>query len=433
MTVAEEGDLLAVVDFWRPSLDSRVCTQQADWPRTRLKDRSVVAVTVLFRKVARSAVAVLAATCLLLPGERAQAQFESSASQAILMDYATGSVLYAKNADQIMYPASMSKLATLAVVFRAIKDGRLSLSDEFVASEYAWRTGGAPSGTSAMFVPINQSVTVEELIQGIAVQSGNDACIIIAEGMSGTPEAFAEVMNGYMRGLGLTRSHFVNSTGLHHPDHVTTARELALLARHIIQEYPEYYHYFGQREFRYRKHLFHNRNPLIPMNLGADGLKTGYTKEAGYGITASAEQEGTRLIAVVNGLPSAKDRADQARLLLDHGFRSFKHFTLFEADETVGDALVYGGTQRYVNLVGRDGVQVLLPRNAGRTVRASIVYNGPLMPPIRKGDQVAVLRVTASESAVTEVPLYAAEDVGVASIWVRGFDSLLHLAFGWIL
>lgn len=364
----------------------------------------------------------------------AVAQFETKAEQAILMDAATGAVLYEKNADELMPPASMSKLMTLAVVFKALKEGRLSLSDTFTTSEHAWRTGGAPSGTSAMFVPIHESVTLEELLPGITVQSGNDACIIIAEGMAGSESGFADMMNQYAREIGLTKSHFVNSTGLPHPDHLMTARELALLARHIIRTYPEYYHYFGQKEFKYRKHTFHNRNPLVWANLNADGLKTGYLESAGYGITASAEQNGARLIGVLNGMKGKDERSEQGRALLEYGFRNFKSYTLFDKGETVGDALVWGGTQRYVDLVGDDGVQILLPRSTGRNVRAQIVYQGPLKPPIKKGDKIATLRVTSPDStASNEVPLYAAEDVGVGSVWIRGFDSALYLAFGWVL
>ncbi len=364
----------------------------------------------------------------------AMAEFETKAEHAVLMDAATGAVLYEKNADELMPPASMSKLMTLALVFKALKEGRLTLSDEFSTSEYAWRTGGAPSGTSAMFVPIHEIVTLEELIPGITVQSGNDACIIIAEGMAGSETAFADMMNAYAHEIGLTKSHFVNSTGLPHPDHMMTARELAMLARHIIRAYPEYYHYFGQKEFKYRKHTFYNRNPLVWANLNADGLKTGFVEAAGYGIVASAEQNGARLIGVLNGLKSKNERSEEARALLEYGFRNFKAFTLFDKGETVGDALVWGGTQRYVDLVGDDGVQILLPRSTGRNVRAQIVYQGPLKPPIKKGDRVATLRVTSPDStASNEVPLYAADDVGVGSIWIRGFDSALYLAFGWIL
>jgi D-alanyl-D-alanine carboxypeptidase (penicillin-binding protein 5/6) len=364
---------------------------------------------------------------------RSQAQFETKAKWAILMDATTNSVLYEKNADELMPPASMSKLMTLAVVFRALKDGRLKMDDEFSVSEYAWRTGGAPSGGSAMFVPLHDTATLEELLQGITVQSGNDACIIIAEGMAGSEIAFSDVMNEYARSIGLKRSTFRNATGLPHPDHMMTARELGKLAIHIIRTYPEYYHYFSQKEFHYRKHVFYNRNPLIYDGIGVDGLKTGYIKASGYGLTASAEQRGHRLVVVVNGLDSKQERGAEAKKLLQWGFRSFKQWKLYDAGETVGDALVWGGTQRYVDLVGKGDISILLPRTSTRKIKAQIIYEGPLKPPITKGDRVATLRVTAPNAAVNEIPLYAAEDVEEGSFYRKGLESLLHLAFGWVL
>lgn len=364
---------------------------------------------------------------------RAQSNFETKAKWAILMDANTNSVLFEKNANELMPPASMSKLMTLAVIFRSLKEGRLKLEDEFTASVNAWRKGGAPSGTSAMFVPLNKTATLGELLQGITVQSGNDACIIVAEGMSGSEEAFSDVMTEYARSIGLTQSTFRNSTGLPHPDHLVTARELAKLSLHIIREYPDYYPYFAQKEYRYRKHVFYNRNPLIYDDIGVDGLKTGYIKASGYGLVASGKQRGQRLVVVVNGLKSKNERRDEARKLLQWGFRSFKQWKLFDEGEIVGDALVWGGTQRYVNLQGKGDVSILLPRTASRKIKASIVYEGPLKPPIKKGDQVALLRVTAPNAAVNEVPLYATEDIGEGPFWMKGLESLLHLAFGWVL
>lgn len=363
----------------------------------------------------------------------AQADFETNAKWAILMDAGTNSVLYEKNANELMPPASMSKLMTLAIVFRALKDGRLKMDDEFTTSEYAWRTGGAPSGGSAMFVPIHETVALRELLPGITVQSGNDACIIIAEGMAGSEIAFSDVMTEYARKIGLTDSTFRNSTGLYHPDHMMTARELAELAIHIIETYPEYYHYFAQKEYKYRKHVFYNRNPLIYDGIGVDGLKTGYVKESGYGLVASAEQRGQRLVVVVSGLESKRERREEGKKLLQWGFRSFQQWKLFDEGEIVSDALVWGGTKRYVDLTGKGDVSILLPRTASRKISASVVYDGPLKPPIKKGDEVAKLRVTAPNAAVNEVPLYAAEDVGEGPFWMKGLESLLHLAFGWVL
>ncbi|MDA7946704.1 MAG: D-alanyl-D-alanine carboxypeptidase [Hyphomicrobiaceae bacterium] len=380
------------------------------------------------------AFAIALVLCALTTGHAfAQGNFETKAKWAVLMDANTKSVLFEKNADELMPPASMSKLMTMAVIFRALKDGRLSMDDEFSASVNAWRTGGAPSGTSAMFVPLNKSAPLSDLIQGIAVQSGNDACIIVAEGMAGSEEAFSDLMNAYGKKIGLKDSTFRNSTGLPDPDHLMTARDLGKLALHMIDEYPEYYHYFGQKEYRYRKHVFYNRNPLIYDTVAADGLKTGYIRDSGYGLVASAKRRGQRLIVVVNGLKSKKERRAEGKKLLEWGFRSFKQWKLFDADETIGDALVWGGTKRYVNLTGKGDVSILLPRTASRKIKASIIYEGPLKPPIKKGDQIAILRVTTTNSAVNEIPLYAAEDIGEGPIWMKGVESLLHLAFGWIL
>lgn len=382
--------------------------------------------------------AALAVACLLaaaVPTGVAQdrgGEYTTKAKQAILVDFDSGAVLFQHNAEQRMSPASMSKLMTLAVLFKALQTGQVKPSDEFVMSENAWRKGGAPSGTSAMMVPVNQRARVDELILGIIVQSGNDAAISVAEALAGSEAEFAKLMTDEGKKLGLKASTFMNATGLYHPDHLTTARDLALLARHLIRDYPEQYEKFAQREFQYRRHRFINRNPLLGGN-GVDGLKTGYIKEAGFGIVASAKQSDRRLIAVVNGLGTAEERRDEARRLLEWGFRSFQEFRLFDSGEVVGSARVYGGSQFYVSLTGKDGVSVMLPRfPANQKLRAEIVYNGPLKPPVRKGDEVARLRVTSSTNAVNEVPLIAAEDVEPAGVWRRGLDSLAYLALRWV-
>lgn len=387
--------------------------------------------------------ACLILTCVVLMGlvpspaalAQASGEFTTRAKRAILMDADSGAVLFQFNADELAPPASMSKLMTLEVLFQAMKQGKVKPEDEFMMSEYAWRTGGAPSGTSAMFVPINTRARVDELIQGVIVQSGNDAAIAIAEALGGTEQGFAKMMEEEARRIGLPKSTFRNATGLYDPEHLMTARELALLARHIIREYPEQYKVFAQREFPYRKHKFYNRNPLLgDEGLGVDGLKTGHTKEAGYGIVFSSVTDGRRLIGVVMGLADEKERRDEARRLLEWGQRSFAKFTLFDAQEEVGHARVWGGTQLYVPLAAKGGgpLDVVLPRfPPNQKLRAEIVYNGPLKPPVRKGDEVARLRVTSSSNATTEVPLVATQDVEPATVWRRGMDSLVFLALRW--
>jgi D-alanyl-D-alanine carboxypeptidase (penicillin-binding protein 5/6) len=361
--------------------------------------------------------------------------FETKAQNAILMDTGADLVLYEKDADAQIVPASMSKLMTLAVVFRELKAGRIKLDDTFVVSEYAWRTGGAPSGTSAMFAPLGDPITVSDLIQGVAIQSANDGTIILAEGIAGTEEAFVKMMNDYAKEIGLTQSHFVNSNGLPAEGHVMSARDLAILAKHLIETYPEYYHYFGQKEFRYRdKFTFRNRNPLVWADIGVDGLKTGYLKEAGYGLVASAKRDDQRLVLVVAGLESKNDRESEARRMLEWGFKSFKPFRLFDEGQKVSDALVWGGEKHYVPLVGNGDIDLLLPTSATGAVSAEIIYNGPIKAPIRKGDQIATLRVNAAESSATnEIPLYAGENIASSNFAMRGIDSLLVLAFGWLL
>ena len=273
----------------------------------------------------------------------AEAVFTTKAPRAILMDAATGAILFQQNADELAPPASMSKLMTLAVLFRAIKDGHIHKTDEFVMSVNAWRNGGAPSGTSAMMVPVNTKATVDELIQGVAVQSGNDAAMCIAEGMAESEAGFARMMNEEARRIGLVKSTFANATGLGNPNHLMTARELAMLARYIINEYPEFYPVFSQKEFLYRKHKFINRNPLLFLNIGADGLKTGHIAAAGYGLVGSAVQDGKRLIVVVSGLEKADQRKDEAAKLLDWGFKSFSAVQVFDDGEIIGRARVWGG------------------------------------------------------------------------------------------
>jgi D-alanyl-D-alanine carboxypeptidase (penicillin-binding protein 5/6) len=366
----------------------------------------------------------------------AQSVFETKAKHAILMNADANLVLYEKEADELVPPASMSSLMTLAIVFRELKAGHIKLEDQFKVSEHAWRTGGAPAGSSAMFAPLNSMVSVSDLIQGVTVQSGNDAAIILAEGIGGTEEAFAQQMNDYAKEIGLTKSHFVNSTGLPAEGHVMTARELAMLARFLIYTYPEYYHFFGQRDFTFNnKHTFNNRNPLIfAPDLGVDGLKTGYIEEAGYGLVASAKRGEQRLILVVNGLNTKQEREGEPRRLIEWGFKSFRPFRLFDEGQKVSDALVWGGTQHYVPLVGDGNINIILPATASGKVSASIVYQGPIKAPIRKGDRVAVLRITSSESSATnEIPLYAADDVGASNFLMRGLDSLGCLAFCWLL
>jgi D-alanyl-D-alanine carboxypeptidase (penicillin-binding protein 5/6) len=284
-----------------------------------------------------------------------------------------------------------------------------------------------------MFVPLGKTAKVDELLKGIIVQSGNDASIAIAEKLGGSETQFAQIMTEEARRLGLKKSVFRNATGLYHPEHLVTVRELAMLARIIIRDYPEYYSLFAQRDFSYRTHKFTNRNPLLGVVPGVDGLKTGYIKESGYGIVASAKVDSRRLILAIDGAATQEDRRDDARRLFEWGFRNFSEMKVFDAGEVVGHARVWGGERMYMPLTGDGAVNVVLPRlPANQKLTARIFYKGPLKPPIKKGDQVATLRVTTSTEATNEVPLFAAEDVGRAGFMRRGLDSLVYLATRWM-
>jgi D-alanyl-D-alanine carboxypeptidase (penicillin-binding protein 5/6) len=362
-----------------------------------------------------------------IQGAKKEEGFQTGAPTAILIDADSGSILFEKNADQLVFPASLSKLMTAEVVFHEIAEGRLKLDDEFTVSENAWRRGGAPSGGSAMYAALNSKVKVRDLLQGVIIQSGNDACIVLAEGISGNEANFASVMTKRARELGLAKSTFANSTGLHDPDHQVTMRELAKLAQHIIHTYPEFYRIYGEREFTWNKIRQQNRNPLLPMGIGADGLKTGYTKEAGYGLVGSAVQNGLRLIVAVNGFKSLKERADEARKLLEWGFRGFESRLLFAEGETIGEAKTYGGDKGRVALNAPGAVRLLVPRGGSEKIIARVVYTGPVAAPVESGKAIGKLKVWRGDNVALEVPLHAAESVGPGNVSQRAFDAMGEL------
>lgn len=367
-----------------------------------------------------------AALSLLVAGPAAAQKkddnFQTSVPHAILIEAESGSVLYERAADELVYPASLAKLMTAEVVFNELQQGKISLEDEVIISENAWRTGGAPSRTSSMFAPINGRVKLHDLLRGIIVQSGNDACIAIAEALAGNEMAFGVKMTSRAREIGLTKSTFTNSTGLHNPGLKMTARELGKLAQHIIRTYPDFYKIYGEREFTYNKIRQFNRNPLL--GWGADGLKTGFTKESGYGLVASAEQNGLRLIVVVMGAKGEKERADEARKLLEWGFRSFEARILFAEGQTVGEAKVFGGEKGYVPLVGSRTIRLMVPRNVSEKIVARVTYTGPLPAPVERGRQAGVLKVWRGDTLALEVPLHTGEEVGKGSLSQRAFDAV---------
>jgi serine-type D-Ala-D-Ala carboxypeptidase (penicillin-binding protein 5/6) len=358
--------------------------------------------------------------------------FQTAAPFALLMDYESGAILFEKSADELMAPASTSKLLTAEIIFREIKEGRLKLDDEFEVSENAWRTGGAPSHGSAMFLSVHSRVRIEDLLRGLVIESGNDAAITLAEGVSGTEDNFVALMNKRAAELGMTRSTFANVWGKGDPRERVTPREMAQLAAHIIADYPDLYHYFGEKEFTWNKIRQLNRNPLLTMDLGADGLKTGDIAESGFGLVGAAVQNGQRLIVVINGLKTAADRAEESRKLLDWGFRSFDARTLFQAGDVVGEADVYGGAEGGVPLVAQKPVKVFAAHGSGEKLSAKIIYQGPLMAPVREGVEVGRLRIWRGQSQVLEVPLRTGGSVAVGTLTERALDAGLELAGGFL-
>jgi D-alanyl-D-alanine carboxypeptidase (penicillin-binding protein 5/6) len=354
--------------------------------------------------------------------------FQTSVPHAILVDAGTRTVLLEKAADAFVTPASTVKIMTAELVFHEIAEGRLKLDDEFSVSEHAWRSGGAPAGGSAMFLAVNSRVRVEDLIRGLVIDSGNDAAITLAEGVAGSEEAFVGRMNRRASELGLAKSIFGNPWGQAGPDQKVTPREMVQLAAHLIETYPDLYRYFSEKEFTWNKIRQQNRNPLLTMSLGADGLKTGNIDDSGYGIVGSAVQDDRRLIVAVYGARTARERADEARKLLQWGFRNFEEKPLFKAEEVIGTAQVYGGDRGSVELASPSDVKVLLQRGGSEKLTGRVVYEGPLIAPIDAGAKVAKLEIRRGSTLVLEQPLVAAEPVAKGSLPSRAFDAAYEYA-----
>lgn len=353
------------------------------------------------------------------------AAMETAAEFAILMDYETGAVLLEKNADEPTAPASMSKLMTLYMVFERLKSGNLRLEDTFPVSETAWRMGG-----SKMFVGVNTRVRLEDLLRGIVVQSGNDACIVVAEGLARDEAAFAEEMTRRAREIGLAASTFTNSTGWPEDGHRMSVRDIAKLSALIIEEFPEYYPLFAERTYTYNEIKQGNRNPLLYGYDGADGLKTGRTSASGYGVAASVNRRDRRLILVVNGLASSKQRAREAERLLDWAYREFDNFRLFDAGETVDDAAVWLGEEAEVPLVVENRVTFTLPRQARRGMEVKVSYDSPIAAPIRSGQELATLTISTPDTETVRIPLVAGKDVPRLGVFGRLGAALEYLAWG---
>jgi serine-type D-Ala-D-Ala carboxypeptidase (penicillin-binding protein 5/6) len=374
--------------------------------------------------------AVYAANNSMQGAKKDEGGFDGDAPTAILIEAESGSVLFEKNADELRAPSSMMTLMTLETVFHAIKQGDVKLTDEYQVSENAWRRGGAPAGGPTMFAAIHSRISVDDLLHGAIIQNGNDASMILAEGIAGNEHAFAEMMTKRARELGLTQSTFANASGLPDPGNKMTVRELAKLARQIIQTYPDFYKLFGEREFTWNKIRQQSRNPLLLSLEGADGLKPGYSKEGGYGMVASAVQNGMRLIVVINGLDDPDDRTSEAKKMLEWGFRNFEARTLFAAQQPVGYARVFGGDSRSVKLSSPEPIKVMVQKNGTDKLIARVVYNGPVRAPIEPGQQVGLVKVWRGPNIAVEAPVYAAESVGKGSTMRRAIDGASELVIG---
>jgi len=373
---------------------------------------------------------VYAANNSMQGAKKDEGGFDGDAPTAILIEASSGSVLFEKNADELRAPSSMMKLMTAEVVFHAVKQGDVKLTDEYRVSENAWRKGGAPAGGSTMFAAIHSKISVDDLLHGAIIQSGNDACMVLAEGIAGNERAFAEIMTKRARELGMPRSTFANSNGLPDPGNKMTVRELAKLARHIIQTYPDFYKLFSEKEFTWNKIRQQNRNPLLNSLEGADGLKTGFTKEGGYGMVGSAVQNGIRLIVAINGLDDPDDRAAEAKKMLEWGFRNFEARTLFAADQPIGYAKVFGGESRSVKLTSREPIKVMVQKNGTDKLIARVVYSGPVRAPVESGQQIGLVKVWRGGNIAMEAPVYAAESINRGSTMRRAIDGASELVIG---
>jgi len=369
----------------------------------------------------------IAALAVVMPFQFASA-IETPASHAYLVDTTTDAVLLDKNGDIPMHPASMSKLMTLFMVFERLQDGRISLDDKFYVSENAWRKGGAKTGGSTMFLEPSMRVRVEDLIRGVIVQSGNDACITIAETLGGSEEAFASEMTDRAKAMGLQHATFKNSTGWPDPKHQISAHDLAKLAQTIATHFPEYFHYFSEKSFIFNGIKQSNRNPLIYKDMGADGLKTGHTNDSGYGLVGSAIRKGRRLVLVVNGLSSKKMRSSESERLLEWGFREFGNYELFKGGDVVTKADVWLGDKPNVSLLIKDDLTLTLPKKARRAMKVTVRYKGPLPAPIQQGQTIATLTITAPNMEPKEIPLVASNTVhqlGLVGRLGAAFDFII--------
>lgn len=354
---------------------------------------------------------------------------ETSARQAIIVDFNTGKVLLEKNSDDLMAPSSMSKLMTAYMVFEKLQQGAWKPDDMLPVSETAWKRH-FKSGGSLMFLPVHSSAKVMDLVRGVIIQSGNDACSVLAEAHSGSEEAFAEESTRRARDMGMSSSTFRNASGWPDPDHVTTARDLSVLARRLITDFPEYFPIYSEKEFVYHGIRQGNRNPLLYGVSGADGLKTGHTEAAGYGLVGTAKRGDRRVIMVINGLKSMKERSEESARLIEWAFREYNNYALFRPGDIVTDAEVWLGGSATVPLVAAERLEVTMPRKARRDMKVMAVYNGPVAAPIKKGETIGKLVVSAPGVETVEMPLVAGADVERLGFTGRISSAIKHILWG---
>lgn len=355
---------------------------------------------------------------------------DTKAKNMILIDYTTGEYLYEKDIAEPIPPASMSKLMTIYMIFDKLRDGSLSLEDTFKVSENAWRKGGAASGGSTMFLSIGDEVKIDELLKGIIIQSGNDACIVAAENIAGDEDAFVDRMNQKAQEIGLTHSHFANVTGLPHPDHRMSVEDLAKLARRIIEEFPQFYHLFSQREFVYNNIRQGNRNPLLYSMPYADGLKTGHTEEAGFCLTASAKKGDRRIIGVMTGLKSNKERSEEADKMMSWAFREYDNYTLKQKGDKIADLPVWYGTDKTVPMVVSADIVKTVRKSDRNKIKMTAAYDKPVKAPIQMGQQLGILKIEVPGAQIKEIPLVAGQTINKVGLWGRISANIKYLLSG---
>lgn len=358
------------------------------------------------------------------------AAIETKARNMILMDYDTGQYLFTKDEQKMVPPASMSKLMTVYMIFEKLKDGSLSLDDTFTVSENAWRKGGAASGSSTMFLSIGDKVKVGDLIKGILIQSGNDACIVAAENIAGSEEDFAAAMQEKARKIGLNNSSFANATGWPHPDHRMSVEDLAKLAQILIRDFPEYYPIFSERNFTYNGIRQGNRNPLLYSMSEADGLKTGHTEEAGFSLTASAKRGDRRLISVMTGLFSNKERSEEADRIMNWGFREFNNYKILKQGQKVAEVPVWFGKEKTVDLLVNQDIVKTVKRNQVANVKMTAVYDKPVKAPVKQGDKLGIVRIEIPEQEPFEVDVVADKNIEKMGFFGRAMENIKYLLLG---